>query len=104
MLAVPSEYQQYIESYGAFEGFTSGEPGYIELWSLAELPGNNADIQIQELAPGFVAFAGNGGGEVLAFNASGAVFLLPLIGMAPNSAVPVAGSFAELVARFEPST
>ena len=104
MLSVPNEYQRYIERHGTFEGFTSGEPGYIELWSLTELPGNNLDIQIQELAPGFVAFAGNGGGEILAFNASGAVFMLPLIGMEPSCAISVAGSFAELLARFEPTT
>ncbi len=63
MLSVPIEYQKYVECYGTFEGFTSGEPSYIALWGLAELPGNNADIQIQELAPGFIAFAGNGGGH-----------------------------------------
>lgn len=104
MLSVPNEYQQYLKEHGLFEGFTSAEPGYIELWSLEDLPGNNSDIQIQELAPGFVAFAGNGGGEILAFNSSGAVFMLPLIGMEPRHAVPVASSFAELVLSFEHAT
>lgn len=101
MPPVSNEYQKYIEQFGTFEGSTSGEPGYIELWSLEDLPDNNTDIQIQEFAPGFLAFAGNGGGEVLAFNARGAVFMLPLIGMDPKCAIPVAGSFAELAARFE---
>ena len=101
MLSIPKEYQQYIERQGVFEGFTSGEPGYIELWSLVDLPGNNTDIQIQESAPGFLAFAGNGGGEILAFNSAGEVFMLPLIGMEPSYAIKVANSFTELAARFE---
>lgn len=101
---LPIEYTQYIERHGGFEGFTSGEPGYVELWSLQDLPGNNADIQIQELAPGFVAFASNGGGEVLAFDLSGSVFMLPLIGMEARYALPVADSFSELAARFEHGT
>lgn len=104
MLSVPKEYQQHIDKHGTFEGFTSGEPGYIELWSLEDLSSNNADIQIQVYAPGYLAFAGNGGGEVLAFNATGAVFMLPLIGMEPSCAILVAGSFAELAARFEHAT
>jgi hypothetical protein len=104
MRSVPNEYQQYIEQQGIFEGFTSGEPSYIELWLLADLPINNADIQIQDLAPDFVAFAGNGGGEILAFNATGQIFMLPLIGMEARYATLVAGSFAELVARFESVT
>jgi hypothetical protein len=98
--SLPTEYQQYLERYGAFEGSTSGEPGYIALWSIAEIPSNNADIQIQQYAPGYLAFAGNGGGEVLAFNSAGEVFMLPLIGMGPQHATRVASSFAELAARF----
>jgi hypothetical protein len=104
MPPVPSEYEKFLREHKPLEGFTSGEPEYIELWSLDELADNNADIQIQEYAPGFIAFAGNGGGEVLAFNEAGEVFMLPLIGMAPDSAIQVAGSFAELAARFEPAS
>ena len=99
--SLPAEYGQFLAAHGAFEGFTSGEPGYIALWALAELPGNNSDIQIEKYAPGYLAFAGNGGGEVLAFDASGTVYMLPLIGMEPRYAVKVANSFGELVARFE---
>jgi hypothetical protein len=98
---LPAEYEQFLAAHGTFEGMTSGEPGYIALWSVAELPGNNFDILIQQYAPGFLAFAGNGGGEVLAFDASGTVYMLPLIGMEPRHAVKVAGSFGELAVRFE---
>jgi len=100
---IPAQYTAFLEAYGAFERFTTGEgqPGYVALWPMAEITGNNADIQIQDYAPGFVAFGGDGGGEVLAFDASGAVFLLPLVGMEPQYAIKVADSFAELEARFE---
>jgi hypothetical protein len=103
MLSLPTEYPQYIEDHGVFEGFTSDEPGYIALWSLGDLPGNNADIEIQKYAPGYIAFADNGGGEILAFNSAGEVFMLPLIGMEPRYANKVASSFAELATRFENS-
>ncbi|WP_320425711.1 SMI1/KNR4 family protein [Roseateles agri] len=101
--SIPSEYKAYLAAHGAFEGFTIGDmrPGYVALWSMDEVPSNNADIEIQDYAPGFLAFAGDGGGEVLAFDAAGAIFLLPLIGMEPQYAVKVANSFAELEARFE---
>lgn len=100
---IPAQYEAFLAAHGGFEGLTTGDgqPGYVVLWSLAEIPGNNADIEIQQYAPGFVAFAGDGGGEVLAFDASGAVFTLPLIGMEPQYAIKVADSFAELEARFE---
>ena len=101
MLSFPAEYQRYLESHGLFEGNTSGDPGYIALWSIADIPSNNADIRIEEYAPGYLAFAGDGGGEVLAFNSAGEVFMLPLIGMEPRYARKVAASFSELASRFE---
>jgi hypothetical protein len=52
-------------------------------------------------APGFLAFAGNGGGEVLAFDAIGAVYMIPLIGMEAEQAIKIADSFAEFAETFE---
>ena len=102
-LVIPLEYKEFLAKHGPFEGFTIGGqlPSYVALWTLEELPGNNTDLQVQTLAPGYVAFAGDGGGEVLAFDASGSVFLLPMIGMESKYAKRIAGSFAELAARFE---
>ena len=103
---IPTEYKAFLQAHGVFEGHTTGDeqPGYVVLWSLEEIPSNNTDIEIQEYAPGFVAFAGDGGGEVLAFDVSGAVFSLPLVGMEPRYATKVANSFSELKARFEKAT
>lgn len=100
--ALPTAYLEYIRKNGAFEGFTSdeAEPGYIELWIPEAIQANNSDIEIESSAPGFIAFAGNGGGEVLAFDAAGAVHMLPMIGMASECAIPVANDFESLAKRF----
>lgn len=103
---IPAEYEAFLVAYGASEGFTTGggQPGYVALWRLDEIADNKSDIEIQECARGFVAFATDGGGEVLAFGALGAVFMLPLVGMEPSCAIKVAESFRELEARFERAT
>jgi hypothetical protein len=100
---VPNSYAEYIKTRGAFEGFTvnDADPGYVTLWTLEELAKNNADIEIEMYAPGYVAFGGDGGGEVLAFDGTGAVFMLPLIGMEVQYATRVANDFQELAAWFE---
>ncbi len=101
-LTAPQEYLEYLRTHGIFEGFTSdeAEPGYIELWAPEEIPANNRDIEVESLAPGFLAFAGNGGGEVLAFDAAGVVCMLPMIGVASDCAVHVANDFESLAKRF----
>lgn len=99
---IPSKYVEYLNDHGAFEGFTTGEdsPGYVALWTIEEIPERNRDIDVEALAPGFIAFAGNGGGEVLAFDASGIVYTLPMIGMASDCAIRVADNFQSLAERF----
>ena len=100
--ALPKEYFEYIRANGLFEGYTSDEadPGYVELWAAEAIPSNNCDLEIEMLAPGFIAFAGNGGGEVLAFDATGIVYMLPMVGMASDCAIQVANNFHELKKRF----
>ncbi|MBA5638559.1 SMI1/KNR4 family protein [Duganella sp. LX20W] len=99
---IPSQYVEYLNTNGAFEGYTTDEdvPGYIALWTLEEIPRHNRDIDVETHAPGFIVFAGNGGGEVLAFDASGAVYMLPMIGMASDCAILVAENFQSLAERF----
>lgn len=88
-----------------FEGFTRNDnPGYVELWAIEDIPQENTAIKMDLYAPGFVAFAGNGGGEVLAFDAFGAVYMIPLIGMEAEQAVKIADSFAEFAETFELDT
>jgi hypothetical protein len=104
VVELPLEYTQYLEQRGVFEGFTSGVPGYVALWPVSEIAGNNADVQIETYAPGFIAFGGDGGGELLVFDRAGAVFTLPMIGMEPRYAVKVAESFGEFAGRFKHAT
>ena len=99
-ISLPLEYTQYIEANGQFEGFTSGEPGYVQLWKIEDLPTINSEIFIGERAPGFLAFASDGGNEVLAFDSNGAVHKLPMIGMDVKEAIKIASSFSELLSRF----
>lgn len=102
LLEIPGRYVEYLEANGAFEGFIANEdsPGYVALWTIEEIPVHNRDIDVEVLAPGFIAFAGNGGGEVLAFDASGIVYMLPMIGMASDCAIRVADNFQSLAERF----
>ena len=99
---IPSQYVEYLDANGAFEGLTTDEdsPGYVALWTIEEIPEHNRDIDVEALAPGFIAFAGNGGGEVLAFDTSGIVYMLPMIGMASDCAIRVADNFQSLAERF----
>ena len=100
--SIPRQYSDYLATHGIFEGFTveGSRPGYVALWPLNEICSNNADVEIEAYAPGFLAFGGDGGGELLAFDETGAVFMLPMIGMAPDCAIRIADSFLELATRF----
>jgi len=94
--------KHFIAKHGLFEGFTRNDsPGYVELWAIEDIPQQNAAIEMDAYAPGFRAFAGNGGGEVFAFDAAGAVYMIPLIGMEPKQAIKIAGSFSEFAETFE---
>jgi hypothetical protein len=102
-ITVPNDLKHFIAEHGLFEGFTRDDSpgGYVALWAVEELPQENAAIEIDVYAPGFLAFAGNGGGEVFAFDAAGAVYMIPLIGMEVEQAIKIADSFAEFAETFE---
>ncbi|MBD9415234.1 SMI1/KNR4 family protein [Pseudomonas sp. PDM16] len=100
-ISIPPEYLEFIALHGAVESFTEGEPGYVALWLPQDVAGNNKDIQIAELAPGYLAFAGDGGGEILAFNSKGEVFMLPLIGMEARYAQKIANNWSEFSESIE---
>ena len=81
---LPAAYRAFINANGVFEGFVvmDDEEQYIILWAEDEVTTANVEMEVGAYAPGFVAFAGNGGGEIYAFDEAGAVFMLPMIGMA----------------------
>jgi len=100
---IPQQYVEYLRPDGVFEGSTHGdaEPGYDALWPLEKMADYNSDVEIEVYAPRFIAFGGGGGGELLVFDASGAVFMLLMIGMEPRYATRVADSFRDLAKRFK---
>jgi len=101
-IALPDDLKHFIAEHGLFEGFTRDDsPGYVELWAVEDIPQENIAIEMDVYAPGFLAFAGNGGGEVFAFDIAGAVYMIPLIGMEAEQAIRIADSFAEFAETFE---
>ena len=99
---LPNDYIAYLEGTGVAEGFTEGLPGYFALWHPDEIEASNRDLQVVTYAPGFLGFGTDGGGELLAFDVSGAVFMLPMIGMEPQYANRIANSWHEVVQRITP--
>jgi hypothetical protein len=72
------------------------------LWPLDQIDQLNRDYHVAEFAPGFLGFGSNGGGELLAFDASGRVFMIPFVGMSVEDARPVAKSWNQFVEKMEP--
>lgn len=101
---LPNDYIAYLEGMGVAEGITEGPPGYFALWHPDEIEANNRDLQVATYAPGFLGFGTDGGGELLAFNGSGAVFMLPMIGMEPQYANRIANSWREVAQRITPQS
>lgn len=99
MLQFPKEYLSYVEADGSDVGFTEGAPGYFQLWALEEAETLNRDYKVHEFAPGFVGFGSDGGGELLAFDSCGAVFMIPFIGDGVADARKIANAWSEIVSR-----
>lgn len=104
-ITVPDDLKHFTAEHGLFEGLTrNDDSGYAELRAIEDIPQENLAIEMDAYAPGFLAFAGNGGGEVLAFDAIGAVYMIPLTGIDGEHAIKIADSFAEFAETFELDT
>lgn len=100
-MTLPVPYVGYFASDAPKEGALAVEPGWFQLWQLAEVEQLNRDYHVPEFAPGFLGFGSSGGGELLAFDADGRVVMIPFIGMSPDEARPVADSWSEFIERIE---
>jgi hypothetical protein len=100
-MTLPDEYVRYCTGDGPKEGGLSAEPGWFQLWAPAEVEQLNRDYRVQEFVPGFLGFGSNGGGELLAFDSRGHVFMIPFVPMRADDARPVADSWAEFVQKIE---
>ena|SRR2546426_6280586 len=100
-MTLPAPYVRYFASDAPKEGALAVEPGWFQLWQPAEVEQLNRDYHIPEFAPGFLGFGSSGGGELLAFDSAGRIVMLPMVGMSPGEARPVADSWSEFVERIE---
>lgn len=82
-----------------------GFPAYVRLWPVNEIAARNADYEVAQNLPGFVAFGDNGGDGLLALDLRGApgkgagpggapVVDVPFLPMEEASATAVAPSLA----------
>ena len=99
MPQLPKDYLSYVEAGGGGFGFTEGDPGYFQLWALEEREALHRDYKVDEFAPGFIGFGSDGGGELLAFDGTGAVFMIPFIGGGIDDAKKIANAWSEIVSR-----
>lgn len=105
MIELPKGYLDYINNGGILYGETNYEFGsYFDLEPIENIPEYNQDIEIQTYAPEFIAFGSDGGGEAFVFDANGAIYLLPFIGMESEQAVKVASSWSEFLSHVIPIT
>ena len=100
-MSLPDEYLRYWTGDGRKEGELSVEPGWFQLWAPADVEQLNIDYQVQDFVPGFLGFGSNGGGELLAFDRNGRIFMIPFVPMKAEEARPVANSWAEFVEKIE---
>jgi hypothetical protein len=100
---LPAEYLRFLRLSDGGQGDFDGYPTYIRFWSAGTVVENNDDYQIQRNAPGLLGIGDNGGLDIVAFNICGPepwpLVAVPFAPMELASAIPVAPSFAELLAR-----
>jgi len=102
---LPDEYFSYLSLHNGGEGPLGVEPGWFILWPAEEALVATAEYQMSKYLPGYMAFGGNGGGELFVFPiqpATGAmpVYMVPAIGMEPAVLIEVASTFGEFVSAF----
>lgn len=100
-MKLPEEYVRYCAGDGPKEGGLSVQPLWFQLWPAGQVEQLNREYRVAEFAPGFLGFGSNGSGELLAFDATGRVFMIPLVGMSAEDARPVADSWSELLEKME---
>lgn len=100
-MAIPPDYINYFDGNGPKEGALRVVPGWFQLWAPDQIEKLNQDYEVKKFAPEFLGFGSSGGGEMLAFDEHGAVFMIPFIGMTSDQAAPVAGSWRKFIEKIE---
>jgi len=100
---LPAPYVSYVEIDDGAEGDLGVEPGWIQLWPVAEVGQLNPRYEVATNLPGFLGFGTSGGGELLAFDTRTEpwrVCMVPFIPMNESEAVEIAPDFAKLASQF----
>ena len=100
-LALPDAYLAYLRSGGRTEGGLRIDPGWFQLWAEGEIERMNLGYHVAKYVPGYLGFGSNGGGELLAFDSTGRIVMIPFIPMDPEHAVVVAQSWQEFEEAME---
>lgn len=98
---LPASYLNFLRIKGAGSGDLGIRPWSIQLWTTDEVPVRNSRLEVAKNAPGFVAFASDGAGELFMFqqNKPG-VYIMPFVGMESSVAILIASNFDELTNYF----
>jgi hypothetical protein len=72
-MKLPVDFVRYLQSGLSRCGELPDFPLWFEIWPEEEMEQWNKEYQVQEYAPGFYGFAGDGGGEMYAFGPDGGI-------------------------------
>ena len=96
---LPPDYTEFLRIGNGGEGFI-GDAVYAILWRCGELIEINEAYQVQQRAPGLLAFGSDGGGEGFGFDTRQIVWpvvQVPWIGMDWTTAIPLGESFTRFL-------
>jgi hypothetical protein len=98
---LPEEYLALLGYSDGGDGVHGIEPGWLQLWSSADVLENNKDYEIEEYIPGFFGFGSSGGGELLAFDTRRGkpwkIVMIPFVPMSAELAIVIAKDFDEFI-------
>ena len=95
-MIIPSNYIEYRKQKNiTFADLNYNNAQTIEFEDVDNIEKFNLDIEIGKYAPGYIAFATDGGNEIFAFDDKGRIFMIPMVGMSGENAVLLADSWKE---------
>jgi hypothetical protein len=92
-MQLPKQFLAFLQNSKPKEGELSVDPWWYQIWPTEEIEELNKSYEVVTNAPSFIGFGSSGGGEMLAFNATGQVYMIPFIGMCDADAKLIADSW-----------
>jgi hypothetical protein len=93
------DYLQFMRRHNGCDG-PVGRNGYIRIWTLDNVILRTEQAKVDEVAPGLLLFAGDGGGEAYAFDRQAPgwpIVSVPLAGLSRKEMRFVAGTFRDFI-------